>query len=103
MPEVMDIVMPAAGFLVGSLLGAIYFGGLWWTVRKIHQSQRPLSLYFGSLFARLAVVLGGLFLMLKTCDWPALVAAMVGFLVVRAASVRFARQMSPEPSAKETA
>jgi heme A synthase len=34
------------------LLGVIFFGGLWWTVRKGLSSKRPALCFFGSLLLR---------------------------------------------------
>lgn len=79
-----------AAFLAGAFLGALYFGGLWWTVRRLPHARQPLNLYFGSLAARVVLVLAGFYGVLAVCDWPQLMAALAGFLMVRLAAVRFA-------------
>ena len=45
--------------VAGVLLGAIFFGGLWWTVRKGVSSKRPALWFFGSLLLRTSIVLAG--------------------------------------------
>ena len=46
----------------GALLGALFFGGLWWTVARAVSSPRPALWLFGSKLARTALVLGGFYL-----------------------------------------
>ena len=41
----------------GVLLGAIFFGGLWLTVRKGVSSKQPALWFFGSLLLRMSIVL----------------------------------------------
>jgi F1F0 ATPase subunit 2 len=36
----------------GVLLGAFFFGGLWWTVRRGLSSKRPAFWFLGSLLLR---------------------------------------------------
>jgi F1F0 ATPase subunit 2 len=43
----------------GALLGAIFFGGLWWTVRKAVVAKRPALWIFGSLLLRTGTALVG--------------------------------------------
>ena len=35
--------------LAGALLGSVFFGGLWWTVRRGVLSTQPALWFFGSL------------------------------------------------------
>jgi len=69
-------------FLAGALLGAFFFGGLWWTVQKITGSGRPYLLSVISFFVRTAVVLAGFYFLLSI-GWPHLLAALFGFLAAR--------------------
>ncbi len=72
-------------FLVGALLGGLFFGGLWWTVQKIPSSRNPALLSLASFILRTAAVLGLFYLLLTADDggWPRLLAALVGFMVTR--------------------
>jgi F1F0 ATPase subunit 2 len=42
-------------------LGAIFFGGLWWTVRKGVSSKQPALWFLGSLLLRTWLVLAGFY------------------------------------------
>ena len=51
----------ALALAAGVLLGAIFFGGLWWTVRKGVSSQRPALWFLGSLLLRMSIALAGFY------------------------------------------
>ena len=53
-------VLVGAG-AVGLVLGAVFFGGLWWTVRKGVASPRPALWFVGSMLLRTGVVLAGFY------------------------------------------
>jgi len=53
---------PALAFLAGGMLGGIFFGGLWWTVRKAMASPRPWLWFLGSALLRMSLVVGGFYL-----------------------------------------
>ncbi len=69
--------------LLGGMLAALYFGGLWWTVRQLTQTSHPGLVYFASFFIRLAVLLVSFYLVINLMRWPALLACLFGFVVVR--------------------
>jgi F1F0 ATPase subunit 2 len=68
--------------VVGVLLGALFFGGLWWTVRKSVSSQRPALWFFGSFLLRMSLVLVG-FYWVAGGQWERLLACLVGFILAR--------------------
>ncbi|MGH9679084.1 MAG: ATP synthase subunit I [Candidatus Acidiferrales bacterium] len=70
--------------VAGLLLGGIFFGGLWWTVRRSMASRHPALWIFGSLLIRMAIVLSG-FYEIGRGHWERLVACLVGFVLARAA------------------
>lgn len=77
-----ETIMIALALLAGMLLGAAFFAGLWWTVRRGLASPRP-ALWFGvSLLARLAGVLGG-FWLVGGADWRRMAACVFGFVLAR--------------------
>lgn len=92
MPDTMETMTLVTAALAGALLGAFYFGGLWWTVRRMPRVRHPLTLYFGSLAGRLAVVVVALYGVLTLYDWPQLVTSLVGFIAMRTALVRLLGQ-----------
>lgn len=68
--------------LAGALTGTIFFGGLWWTVRRGLSSRQPALLFLGSLLLRTAVALAG-FYFASRGDVRRLLACLLGFLIAR--------------------
>ncbi len=66
----------------GVLLGAFFFGGLWWTTRTGLSSKRPALWFLGSLLVRTGVVLGG-FHVVAGGHWDRLLACLLGFVIAR--------------------
>ncbi len=66
----------------GMLLGAFFFGGLWWTVQVITGSDNPYLVSIASFLVRVAVVLAGFYFLLRA-DWPYLLAGLAGFIIAR--------------------
>ncbi|MFT5416661.1 MAG: F1F0 ATPase subunit 2, partial [Gammaproteobacteria bacterium] len=46
-------------WMAGGLLGALFFGGLWWTVRQAVSAKQPALWVFGSFLLRTSVTLAG--------------------------------------------
>ena len=74
----------------GAALGAIFFGGLWWTVRRGVSSPRPALWFFGSLLLRMSIVLAG-FYFVGRGHWERLVACLLGFILARFIVMRLTR------------
>ena len=70
--------------MAGAALGAIFFGGLWWTVRKACVSERPALWFFGSLLLRMGIALAGFYLV-SGGHWKRLLLCLLGFIVARLA------------------
>ena len=51
----------ASALGAGVLLGALFFGGLWWTVREGLSSKRVAMWFLGSLLLRMGVTLAGFY------------------------------------------
>ena len=66
----------------GFVLGAIFFGGLWWTVRKGLTSKQPALWFFGSMLLRMGIALAG-FYFVGRGDWRRLLACLLGFVFAR--------------------
>ncbi len=49
----------ASALVAGVLLGAIFFGGLWWTVRRGVSSGQVALWFLGSMLLRTCIVLAG--------------------------------------------
>lgn len=72
----------ALAVLSGGGLGAVFFGGLWWTVRKAVAARRPALWFAGSLLLRTGLVLAG-FLVVSGGRWDRLLACLAGFVAAR--------------------
>ncbi len=57
-----DLPTLALAFVAGALLGAFFFGGLWWTVQKGVASEQPALWFLGSLLLRTGLILAGFYL-----------------------------------------
>lgn len=77
-----EFLILALALMAGLLFGAIFFGGLWWTVRKGVSSKQPALWFFPSLLLRMAVVLVGFYLVGRG-HWERLVACLLGFIIAR--------------------
>jgi F1F0 ATPase subunit 2 len=77
--------------VAGVLLGAIFFGGLWWTVRKGMSSERPALWFFGSLMLRMSIALLGFFIV-GGGDWTRWLFCLLGFVLARIAVQWLTRQ-----------
>ena len=72
----------APAFVAGLVLGAIFFGGLWWTVRGGLITAQPALWFLGSLLLRTGIALGGFFLVAGT-EWERWLTCLLGFIVAR--------------------
>ena len=77
-------------FAAGALLGAFFFGGLWWTVRTLTDSKRPAVLFLSSLVIRTVVLLGGIY-WIGEAQWYRYVVMLIGVLAARMFMVRYSR------------
>lgn len=75
--------------VAGLLLGAFFFGGLWWTVRKGMSAKRPALWFFGSLLLRTGIVVAG-FYFVGDGHWQRLLACLLGFVIARFIVTRLA-------------
>jgi F1F0 ATPase subunit 2 len=66
--------------VTGLLLGAMFFGGLWWTVRKWVSSKRSAFWFFGSLLLRMSIALAGFYFIARG-HWERLLVCLIGFVV----------------------
>jgi F1F0 ATPase subunit 2 len=66
----------------GVLLGAVFFGGLLWTVRRAVVSKQPAVWFIVSLAVRTVIAIAGFWLVSRG-DWRRIAACMLGFVVSR--------------------
>ena len=74
-------------FFVGMGAGLFYFGGLWWTVRRLPSARQPALLTFGSFLVRTGLSLVA-FYFTSGGHWQRILASLLGFIIVRAFLVR---------------
>ncbi len=84
-------------WLTGCVLGALFFGGLWWTVRKHLSSPRSALWFVGSLVLRTSVVVAG-FGFVSAGHWQRLLLCLIGFVMARVLVVRLTRPFASAPS-----
>ena len=76
--------------MTGVFLGAIFFGGLWWTVQKGLTSKWSALWFFGSLLLRTSIALAG-FYFIAQGHWDRLLVCLVGFVIARVIVTRLTR------------
>ena len=89
MSETLSLVL---ALMAGVSLGALFFGGLWWTVRKTLSSQQPALWFLGSSLLRTMLVLAG-FYFIALGHWQRLLAALFGFAMARLLVTRLTRAL----------
>jgi F1F0 ATPase subunit 2 len=77
-----ELLKVGGAALGGFALGAFFFTGLWWTVRRGVVSAQPAAVFLGSMLLRTLVVMGG-FYYLSRGDWRNLAGSLIGFTLAR--------------------
>jgi len=85
-----EILTLFLSFMAGGVLGAVFFGGLWWSVRKGVSSKQPALWFFGSLVLRMSIVLAG-FYFVSGNRWDRIAACLGGFVLARMAVMQLTR------------
>lgn len=95
-----DLLPLAVSLVTGVVLGAMFFGGLWWTVVRGVSSPRPALCFFGSKLLRTTLALGGFYLV-GGVRWERWLLCLLGFVVARLIIARLTRppaQRRPNPA-----
>ena len=79
-------------FIGGLVLGVLFFGGLWLTVKKSVTSKIPALWVFGSFFLRIGITLIG-FYYLSLGHWQRLLICVLGFVAARYIVIRFTKSI----------
>ncbi|MDD5456378.1 MAG: ATP synthase subunit I [Candidatus Margulisbacteria bacterium] len=77
-----DIIMLVISIIFGLLLGIFFYGGLWWTVRKMLNSKQSALWFLGGRLLRTGIVLTG-FYYVSQGHWQRFLACMLGFILAR--------------------
>lgn len=86
----------ALAAVAGLLLGAVFFGGLWWTVRRGVAAKQPARWFVVSLLLRMGIVLAGFYLVGRGHPERMLV-CLLGFVVARVLVKRLTRPPVGDP------
>jgi F1F0 ATPase subunit 2 len=82
-----DLALFSVVLLAGSLIGAVFFGGLWLTVQKGLNSDHPALWFFGSTLLRTGFALAG-FYFISQGDWRKILLGLLGFFIARVVITR---------------
>ena len=88
----------APAMVTGILLGVMFFGGLWWTVRKGFSSKQPALWFLGSLLLRISIALAG-FYFVSGGHWERLLVCLLGFVLARLIVTRLTGPPVEHPNA----
>ena len=77
-----ETMMLVLAWMTGVLLGAVFFGGLWWTIRKGVSSSQPALWFVGSLLLRMGIAMAG-FCLVARGHWQRLLLCLLGFVMAR--------------------
>jgi len=78
-----DTVFIILALFTGVALGTLFFGGLWFTVRKALNSKIPALWFFTSFIVRTAIALYGFYLIMQSANLIAGLSCLVGFIAAR--------------------
>ena len=81
-------------FILGLLLGIIFFGGLRITVKKAVTSKMPALWFIGSFFLRTAIIMLG-FYYISQGNLQRLLICVFGFIVARYIIIRITKAIDP--------
>ena len=79
MNETVNMIL---AFIAGLVLGTLFFGGLWFTVKKAVNAKIPALWIFGSFFLRIGITLVG-FYFIGSGNWERLLICLLGFIIAR--------------------
>ncbi len=82
-------------FVAGVILGMLFFGGLWWTIRKCVSAKQPALWILGSLLLRTSIVLVS-FYFVALGHWERFLVCLLGFVIARVVVMRLLRGQAPE-------
>lgn len=85
-----EIVYMILAFTAGCALGALFFGGLWFTIIKMKTTKTPSLFFLASFVFRMGAVLLG-FYFIAANNWQNMLICLFGFIVARFAIVHLTK------------
>ncbi len=77
--------------LAGCGLGVVFYGGLWWTIRRGLGSNNPSVWFVGSMLVRIVSISAG-FVVVSGGHWQRSLACLIGFVIAREFVTRWTGQ-----------
>ncbi len=87
-----ETLLMIAGFVGGIVLGILFFGGLWLTVKKIVTAKVPALWVLASFIFRVGIVLLG-FYFIGAGNWQRLVSCLIGFIIARFIIIHYTKSI----------
>ena len=87
-----EILYMVLAFFGGLVLGTLFFGGLWLTMKKVLTSKMPGLLFSGSFLIRAGITMIG-FYYISLGHWQRLVICVIGYIVARILVMRITKQL----------
>ena len=84
----MNIIPMASRLMLGLVLGIFFYGGLWFTVKRLPSARHPALLALGSFWVRMIIVLAG-FVVVIGNRWQYALAILAGFIAGRLLTSQF--------------
>ncbi len=78
-------------FIGGIILGLIFFGGLYYTTKKLSIVKRPALFVIASIVLRMAILIGGLYFIFSG-DIIRLLIAIVGVFISKYIAIYFVKK-----------
>ncbi|MBU2945331.1 ATP synthase subunit I [Zobellia uliginosa] len=91
-----DLVITLLVLFGGSCLGFLFFGGLWFTSKKMLSSKKPVLWYLGSLFIRVGLTLLGFYYMGQN-NFKYMLICLLGFIGTRFIVIRMTKIKEIKP------
>lgn len=90
-----ETLLLMAVFVAGIALGIIFFGGLWFTVKKMVTAKIPALWMLGSFIFRVGIVLLGFYLT-GAGNLQRLIICLLGFIAARFIVIYFTRSIDEQ-------
>jgi len=87
-----ETVSMIVAFVGGAVLGVIFFGGLWLTVKKVVLEKAPSLWIFSSFILRISITVVG-FYFIGAGNWQRLIICLLGFTVARFIVIYFTKTL----------
>ena len=88
-----EILYNILTMLAGGLMGTLFFGGLWITVKEGVRSKSPALWFIGSFILRSAIAMTGFYYVARG-SWQRSVICLVGFIIARLVIIRNTRSLA---------